>query len=231
LLASALCLVFPGLAYPQSPDTPSVPVQFRTVCVDINRSIGGIYYDYKTEQVELSAADGILSAPYRCPPSGIVSLYRLLPPTPPETKARREPILDMRLAPGGPWLVLLARDNAGKMHAYPFEQSWESHPAHNVRIFNFSRSQIALKAGSREARLSPAQYELVAYPEAPHLWLKVAALAENNQWEVRTSTPQRVLPGTRATWILLDRPPTPDAPEPRIVVRHLVEIAPPVSSH
>lgn len=219
-----LALAAPLLA--QAPAGAAAPLLFRTVSVDIHQSIGGLFYDHPTGQIELTAGAGTLSSPYPCPPSGIVSLYRQLPPVPPETEPRREPVVDVRLGPGGPWLVFLSGDRSGKIHALPFEQSWDKHPANTVRIFNFTRTPVAIQAGGREARLTPTQSELMPYPEEPQLWLKVAIFAEN-QWALRNSTPQRILPGTRATWLLLERPPTRESPEPRIVVRHLVEPAPP----
>lgn len=218
-------VAFSGLrAQPAAPDTPVI---FRVVCVDVYGSVGDLFYDYKGEKIPFAATEGVLSQPYRCPPSGTVSLYRELPPVPPSTLPRREPVADVTLGAPGPWLVLLSHTPGRGLRTLAVEQTWETHPSGTVRIFNFCGSEINLQAGDRQARLAPAAFAAFPYPDGPQLWLKVALNTPDQGWQLRTSTPQRVIPGTRATWILLERPPTLETPEPRVIVRNLVEAAPP----
>lgn len=209
------------------PATPAADVLFRVVCVDVYGSVGELFYDYKGAKIPFAATEGVLSQPYRSPPSGTVSLYRELPPLPPSTLPRREPVADVTLGAPGPWLVFLSNAPGRGLRALAVEQTWETHPAGTVRIFNFCGSEINLQAGDRQARLAPAAFATVPYPPSPQTWLKVAINTPDQGWQLRTSTPQRVIPGTRATWILLERPPTLETPEPRIIVRNLVEPAPP----
>lgn len=209
------------------PAPPEADVLFRVVCVDIYGSVGDLFYDYKGEKIPFNATEGVLSQPYRRPPSGTVALYRELPPVPPSTVPVREPVADVSLDGPGPWLVFLSSASGRGLRTLAVEQSWETHPAGTVRIFNFCGSEINLQVGDLQARLSTAAHTTVPYPPRPQTWLKVAINTPDLGWQLRTSTPQRVIPGTRATWILLERPPTLEVPEPRIIVRNLVEPAPP----
>lgn len=212
----------------QASRTDDPPVMFRAVCVNVYGTIGDLFYDLKTEQIPFLAGDGTLGPSYRCPSSGVVALYRQLPPVPPETKPRKDYVADIRLGPGGPWLVVVNKDpKSGKIQTMAVDENWSAHAAGTIRIFNFCHDPVALRAGSTEARLGISESTTIPYPADNQLWLKVAVSLADGNWEARCSSPQRIIPGTRATWILLDRPPTLESPDKRIVVRNLVEPAPP----
>lgn len=230
---SALLLHSPGSLRAQSA-VADASGTFRTFCVAVDGRVSKLFYDYQGRQVPIAASNINFSSPHRRPENGIVSLYRQLPPVPPATTPRRVPVKDVVIGSGGPWLVFLTTTNNPAdpdrpiVNSLVVDQSWTTHPAGMVRIFNFSRTPIAVQAGAGPVELAPAQSQLVPYPDAkePFLWLK-AAVKSKGEWVMRLNAPQRIVhEGTRATWVLFDRPVTEDSPKPRLMVRNLVDPVP-----
>ena len=227
----SLGLIAPLFAQPEP--TVGDDVIFRTFSASLDKEISGLFYDLRSRQVPVAATNLNLSSPYTSPPGGLVALYRELPPLTPEEKPRRLRVADVRLGPGGPWLLLLTTEPNRETPDQPvvrthlIDHSWKAHPVAHVNILNLCRTPITLQLGSETVELAPGQSRLQPYPAANHLWLKAAVLTDG-QWEVRLSTPQRIMSATtRATWALFDRPITLDTPTPRILVRNLVESSPP----
>jgi hypothetical protein len=208
------------------------PVLFRTLA--LAEVVSGIFYDdVRGRPVQLMAGSG-LSAPYVCPPGGLVSLYREEPPVPPETTPRRVPVAEARLGKGGPWLLLLARaPGAARTEAVQvvaIDDSWTAHPVGTIRVFNYlkRRARAAVKIGGEAIELSTGGSHIFPYPgEADQSWVQVA-LQEEDGWVLRAGGPQATIPNTRATLVLADSPPTPFDPDPRtVLIRNLIEAAPP----
>lgn len=209
---------------------------FNTFCVNLDGYVSGIYYDCRGEKIEITASNVGLSSPYKAPPGGLVSLYRELPPIPPETKPRRVPVAEIRLGTGGPWLVVLsatpnpASPGQPSISASAINHSWEDHPVGMVRIFNFCPSRAAFQLAGQAFELAPGETRIVPLPksELPQLLVK-AAVKKEDQWQLHINRPQRILPlgaTARLSWVLMEVPPDIENPEPRFLLRNLLEDAP-----
>jgi hypothetical protein len=205
-------------------------VTFRTLSVD--QGVSGLFYDDHGKQIALSAGDLGFSSPYPCPASGLVALYREVPPVPPEEKPRRVPVTEFRLTGAGPHLVFFSSTRnpsdpaQPRINALVVDDSWTVHPTETVRIFNFCKTPAGVKFANHVLEIAPTQSETRPYPGGQQAWLKAAVPAEG-KWQVRISGPQAIVPNTRSTWVLLDLPPTADQPDRyRILVRNLIDFSP-----
>lgn len=228
LVAIAGC---PAFAQQPAPKIP--PVLFRTQA--LSHAVNGIFYDNdKGRQVPVMAATGNLSAAYVCPVDGRVAFYREEPPVPPETKPGKVPVAEVQLGKGGPWLLLMTPVKAGginmaRMDVLVVNDSWEVHPVHTVRVFNFMkrRARAAVKIGGETVELAVGESHIFPYAANDNeSWMHVAALEEDG-WVLRSSGPRATIAQTRSTVILSDAPPTPYDKDPKeVVVTNAIEPAP-----
>jgi len=214
-----------------APSAGQPPATFRTLSID--QGVSDLFYDDRSRQIALAAGDMSFSQPYPVPASGLVSLYRELPPVPPEDKPRRVPVTEFRLTGEGPHLVFFSSTrNAANpaqplIGAIPVDDSSKIHPVDTVRIFNFGKTPAGVKFATHVLEIAPSKSEIRPYPDDRQAWLKAAVPAEG-KWQVRISGPQAIVPATRSTWVLLDLPPTADEPDRhRILVRNLIDFTPP----
>lgn len=211
-------------------------VTFHTFCVNLDGYVGGIFYDYRGEKIAITANNVGLSGPYQSPPGGLVSLYRELPPVAPETKPRRVPVAEARLGSGGPWLLILsstrnaAAPEQPAISALAIDHSWEKHPVGMVRVFNFCPAVSAFQIVENAFELRPGEDQVVPFPntELAQLFVKVA-VKKDGQWRLQINRPQRIPPAdalVRLSWVLMEVPPDEDNPEPRYLIRNLLENVP-----
>jgi hypothetical protein len=230
-LAAALCLAF-AVANTASSAEPPAPT-FKALMLAKDQSvIGDLFYDVEKTPVGFFANTQRLSRAYPIPANGTVALYRLAPPVPPATLPTKVPVAEIKLAKGGPWLVLLnATQSAGvttQLQSQVIDASLNAHPAGSVSIYNFCREPMAISVEEDVFTLNHGQSRLVSYPQSPKpsLWLKCAVRKQGN-WSLETSSPQTIVPGnTRALWLLYDLPGTIDNPENSVAIRNLVEPLP-----
>jgi hypothetical protein len=232
LLITLTLLCFTALTSPLScgqGTSAEPPVLFRTLA--LAEVVSGIFYDdTRGRPVQLNAGSG-LSAPYTCPPDGVLSLYRQEPPVPPETTPRRVRVAETRLGKGGPWLLLLARlpgpAQTETVQVLALDDSWAAHPVGTMRVFNFSRRKALVKTGEETGELPVGGSRLFSYHgETDQSWVQVA-MHEEDGWVLRAGGPQATIQKTRSTLVLADPPPTPVDPDPRtLLIRNLVEVAP-----
>jgi len=226
----ALALAISLSATPASAQTEAAST-FRTFCTNLDGQVDGVFYDLQGQKISLSASNAGLSSPYPRPSDGLVSLYRELPPVPPETKPRRIVIAEARLGDGGPWLLLIsAARGQATITAKAIDHSWEKHPVGMIRIFNFSPKRAAFHIADNVFELLPGEDRSVPLPrlETSQLLVKIAA-HEGDQWRLRINRPQRIPSAdtpVRLTWVLLELPPDEDNPSPRFIIRNLLENAP-----
>lgn len=186
-----------------------LPAKFRTLALG-SVDVADVFYDFKPGRtISVSATGGNFSPPYPVPVSGVVSLYRMVPPVPPETKPRRLSLGEVTLGKGGPWLVLMKAPGAvdAPLQLQAIDDSWASHPVHTMRIFNFSKRRAAVNMGESTFELSTGGSRIISYPSSAtsQVWMKVA-LMEESGWELRVAGPKAMIPKTRSTFILADGP-------------------------
>lgn len=232
-VATVALLVAPrGLAQ----DTSTPPATFKTLLVtETSGVLTGLFYDHEGRQTRLSVSSERLSPAYPAPAGGVISVYREVI-APGEGKPRRIPVVDIQLG-AHPRSLLLLSSTPTPDGAFPglqgqvLDSSFDAHPRDAIRIFNFSPSRLALRAGdSSPFEMSPGQQKVVPYPpanaELPALWLQ-AAMLKDNQWSVEISRPQSIIQGnTRAIWILRETQGSLDRPGPTLALRSLVESVP-----
>jgi hypothetical protein len=230
-LAAALCLAF-AVANTASSAEPPAPT-FKALLLAKDQSvIGDLFYDVEKTPVGFFANTQRLSRAYPIPANGTVALYRLAPPVPPATLPTKVPVAEIKLAKGGPWLVLLnATQSAGvttQLQTQVIDASLTAHPQSTVNIYNFCREPMAISVEEDVFTLSHGQSRLLPYPHSPKpsLWLK-CAVRKQGDWSLETSSPQTIVPGnTRAIWLLYDLPGTRENPESTVAIRNLVEPLP-----
>ena len=225
-------LLFSPLSRAQpTPDIP--PVTFRTLALGLD-SVSDVFYDLARGQpVSIAATNSSFSASYVCPKNGLVSIYRLIPPVPPETKPQRLPVAEARIGKGGPWLLLMipSLENPKQVDVRIVDDSWDVHPVVTMRIFNFSKRRAGIKIDENTFEVPPGGSQIVGYPpNADQVWVR-AAMMDENGWVIRVSGPQATIPKTRSTLILADGRPERDNPETRsVTTSNLVDVAPPLPS-
>jgi len=218
LSAVAALLLWAGkAANAQTSPDGLAPVTFSTLA--LGRSITDLFYEDQGKPRPLHAYAGGLSSPYQKPKNGKLSIFRLVPPTPPETEPKRVPVASALLGNEGPYLVLLttADENApqpGSVTAEVLDDSWATHPPMTFRVINFSKRNTAVQLAntnqiipSRKSHIFPLQGKEYDFD------FKVAAL-EGNGWVLRIISPQSIIPRTRATVVISDPIPTPLDPHP-----------------
>ncbi|HSI09892.1 MAG TPA: hypothetical protein VK985_14990 [Rariglobus sp.] len=228
-LAMTVALLSSSLIKAQ-PEPEPPPVTFRTLALGLG-SLADVFYDVAPGRpVSISATNSSFSAPYVAPKSGLVSIYRLVPPVPPETKPQRLPVAEARVGKGGPWLVLMvpSSENPGQVGARVVDDSWEVHPVTTMRIFNFSKRKAGIKIDESTFELPSGESQIVKYPpNSDQVWVR-AAMMDEHGWVIRVSGPQATIPKTRSTMILADGRPERDNPDTRgVTTSNLVDVAPP----
>jgi hypothetical protein len=227
-LALVLVLISPA-AICAEPEAEPPPVTFRTLALGLE-SMSNVFYDLAPGRpVSVAAANSGFSAPYVAPKSGLISIYRLIPPVPPETKPQRMPVAEARVGKGGPWLLLMvpSLENPGQVGVRVVDDSWEVHPVTTMRIFNFSKRKAGIKIDENTFELPSGESQIVKYPpNSDQVWLR-AAMMDEQGWVVRVSGPQATIPKTRSTIILADGRPERDNPGTRgVTTSNLVDVAP-----
>jgi hypothetical protein len=212
----------------QAPDI--APVTFRTLALGVE-SVADVFYDLAPGRpVSISGTNSSFSAPYVCPKSGLVSIYRLIPPVPPETKPQRLPVAEVRLGKGGPWLLLMipSPENPRQVDVRVVDDSWDVHPVMTMRVFNFSKRRAGMKIGENTFEVAPGGSQIVSYPpNSDQVWVR-AAMMDENGWVIRASGPHATIPKTRSTLILADGRPERDNPDTRgVTTSSLVDVVPP----
>jgi hypothetical protein len=130
----------------------TLPVTFSTLAV--GQSLTGLLYEEKGKLYPLYAEVAGLSQPYPRPKDGKLAIFRLVPPTPPETEPRRVNVANAVIGNEGPYLVLLATSGDTETHpggvaVQVLDDSWATHPIKTFRFLNFSKTQYGGSVGQR----------------------------------------------------------------------------------
>ncbi|MET0263962.1 MAG: hypothetical protein ABW223_13750 [Rariglobus sp.] len=195
----------------QAQSEPS-PATFRTLA--ISADVPEVFYDLRGKPVQVTAATSGLSMPNEVPAGGRVVFYRLQPAETSEGKPRRITVADVRLSGTGPFLLFMAeRPDSPELTVQVVDDSWETHPAETIRLFNFSRRNVVVKIVIKDlvVELQTGQDRVLPYGKTGQFWFQ-AATQEPEGWVMRVSAPQVSPPQTRITAILFDQKPTPDRP-------------------
>jgi hypothetical protein len=210
-LLAVLVFTFLEPATRAQPEAP--PATFRTLA--FGADVSEVFYDLHGKSVPIAAAAAGLSMPYEVPAGGRVVFYRLQPAETPEGKPRRVNVADADLGGSGPFLVFMAArpESPGGTWIQVVGDSWEIHPVDTIRLFNFSRRNVAVKIVIKDlvAELAPGEERILPYVAKGQFWLQ-AATKEAGGWIMRVSAPQVAPPTARITAIMFDQQPTPDRP-------------------
>ncbi|MFA6960975.1 MAG: hypothetical protein WC205_09510 [Opitutaceae bacterium] len=210
LLAVLAFTFFASVTHAQ-PEPPRAT--FRTFAISSN--ISEVFYELDGKPVPVAAANAGLSTPYEVPTGGRVVFYRLQPAETSGGKPHRLTVAEVRLNGAGPFLVFMAPKPGapGEVLAQVVEDSWQTHPAETIRLFNFSRRDVAARIVIKEvvAELSPGRDRVLPYPVIGQFWMQ-AATKESTGWVIRVSAPQVAPPKARITAIIFDELPSPDRP-------------------
>lgn len=202
--------LFAPVGHAQSEAPPAV---FRTLA--FSSDVSEVFYDLNGKPVPVAAAAAGMSMPYEIPAGGRVVFYRLQPADPPGGKPRRVTVAEANLSGPGPFLVFMSArpESPGGIWVQVVEDSWATHPADTIRLFNFSRRNVAVKIVIKDvvAELAPGQEKILPYVANGQFWMQ-AATKEAGGWVMRVSAPQVAPPTARITAILFDQQPTPDRP-------------------
>lgn len=181
----------------------------------LSADVSEVFYDLKGTAVPVTAAAAGLSMPYETSAGGRVVFYRQQPAETPGGKPRRVTLAEENLGGPGPFLVFMAArpESPGGIWIQVIEDSWETHPVDTIRLFNFSRRNVAVKIVIKDlvAELTPGQERILPYLAKGQFWLQ-AATKEAEGWVMRVSAPQVAPPTARITAIMFDQQPTPDRP-------------------
>lgn len=189
------------------------PVVFRTLA--FSGDVSEVFYELRGKPVPVTAATAGLSMPYEIPAGGRVVFYRLQAAETPEGKPRRVTVTNAEMNGPGPFLVFMAArpESSGGIWVQVVEDSWATHPADTIRLFNFSRRNVAVRIVIKDvvAELTSGQDRVLPYVAKGQFWMQ-AATKEPEGWVMRVSAPQVAPPTARITAIMFDQQPTPDRP-------------------
>lgn len=195
----------------------TLPVTFSTLAV--GQSISGLLYEEKGKTYPLYAEVGGLSQSYPRPKDGKFVIFRLVPPTPPETEPKRVNIANAVIGNEGPYLVLLAASKdteaaPGGVAVQVLDDSWATHPLKTFRFLNFSKRNMAVQLGNA-TQVIPSGQSHVFPPQGDGVDFDFkVAVFEVDGWVLRLVSTQSIVPRTRATAIIADIIPTPEVPHP-----------------
>lgn len=211
MLLAVCALGFFASAARAQPEPP--PAAFRTLA--ISADVSEVFYDLRGKPAPVVAATAGLSMPYEIPTGGRVVFYRLQPAETPGGKPRRVTVTDANLNGPGPFLVFMAAspESPGGIWVQVVEDSWATHPAETIRLFNFSRRNVAVKIVIKNvvAELTSGQDRVLPYVANGQFWMQ-AATKEPEGWVMRVSAPQVAPPTARITAIMFDQQPSADRP-------------------
>lgn len=228
-LALGALVVFASAARAQS--EPPVTT-FRTLA--LGADVAEIFYDLRGKPVPVTAVSTGLSAPCEAPPGGEVVFYRLQPVEPPGAAPLRVNVAEVRMNDAGPYLVFMAAnpETPAGIRVQAVEDSWKTHPAETIRLFNFSRREIAVRIVIKDlvVELTSGQNRVLPYGASGQFWMQ-AATKEAEGWVMRVSAPQVGPPGARITAILFDQKPSVDRPVTHeLDLIKFIDVAPPPKS-
>jgi hypothetical protein len=189
------------------------PVTFRTL--GIGGNVSDVFYDRGGKPVLVTASSAGLSMPYEAPSGGRIVFYRLVPAETPEGAPHRVIVKEAHMTGTGPFLVFMGvREGApGGVLVQVSEDSWQTHPAETIRLFNFSRRDLAVRIVIKDlvVELNSGQDRVLPYGATGQFWMQ-AATKETTGWVIRVSAPQVAPPKARITGIVFDELPTADRP-------------------
>lgn len=207
-----------------------LPVFFRVLAKDVR--IDDLRYDLKGRTVPVQTLHRQFSPRYECPPSGKLTLYRLMPAAESGKPPRPVIVAEATLQGEGPFLLVLGKDKpadaVGTLGLQVLDDSWQAHPANAIRVLSFSARPTAIKIADNTAELLPGS-SYVTPPQigASLIEFKVAT-RDNGQWTLRLQSPQALLPRARVTLLLLDAAPSDDDPFPvALNIASLIDTAQP----
>ncbi len=199
---------------------------FRTLA--IGKSLSGVYYDFEGNTSRISAGSSNFSREYKSNVGQKVSLYRQLPPAKSGLPPIKHELVEFVLDKPIPYIVLFQVNpkDTNDVRVKVVEDSWDDHPVGTMRLFNYSPRLVMVKIGSETAQLATAESKLFPYSDNLQVWIQAIVL-DGDEWSLRLSTPQVIMPNTRSTLILVDQLPTIGRPESEeLLVRNFVEPAP-----
>lgn len=190
------------------------PVKFfRTLA--LGADVAEVFYDLRGKPVPVASVAAGFSSVYEAPAGGKVVFYRLLPPEKPEGKPRRVTVAETHMNEPGPYLVFMTSkpELPDEIAIQVVNDAWDVHPAETIRVFNFSRRDVAVRIVIKDlvAELSPGKDRVLPYAATGQFWMQAATM-ERGGWVMRVSAPQVAPPKTRITAILFDQKPSPDRP-------------------
>jgi hypothetical protein len=193
---------------------------FRTLAIGNAAAVAGLFYESQGKSVRLPVSGMSLSASYPSPPTGLIALYRELPPVKPGTPPQRIPVAEAQLGKNGPYLLVLTSEadptlpGGTKVSALPISDSWDTHPVESLRVFNFSRRRAAIQIDTETVELSTTQSHVAPFPKNTRIFeLKVAILG-TDKWMLASSNPPAIIPHTRLIIVITDMAPTSHNPHP-----------------
>jgi hypothetical protein len=192
--------------------------------------VSGVFYDDRQgKPVPVMAGSSGFSAPYTAPADGRVRLYRVTPAASPNIPEEHVTLSETPMF-GGPFLIFMAAAPAtpSKPQVMVVDDSWETHPARTMKVYNFSHRVTMVKVGDTSGEISPGKSHLFPYPDGTQLWFQ-AATREESGWKLRISGPQLTLPEARSTAVLVDQLPS-DENRPatdELLIRNFIDPQPP----
>lgn len=217
-------LVASSALHAQTPAANSTT--FRTLA--LGKSLSNVYYDHDGKAVRITAGSSGFSSPYPGTPGSEIELYRELPPDKPGEVPRRVSLSTFELGEVGPFLILIKVDpeNPDDLLIKVVDDSWELHPLGFMRVFNYSPRKALVKVGEEITELNPTQSHQFPYSDKLQVWLQAAVL-EEEEWVLRVSAPQVIVPDSRSTVVMIDQEPSEDRPvTDALLVRNFIERAP-----
>lgn len=211
--AILLCAGLFLLVAPRARGEPEPATLFRTLA--LGADVAEVFYDLRGKPVPVASVAAGFSPAYEAPSGGKVVFYRLLPPETPEGKPRRVTVAETHMNEAGPYLVFVASkpEAPDEIAIQVVNDAWDVHPAETIRVFNFSRRDVAVRIVIKDlvAELAPGKDRVLPYAATGQFWMQAATM-EKDGWVMRVSAPQVAPPKTRITAILFDQKPSPDRP-------------------
>ncbi|WP_309398364.1 hypothetical protein [Cerasicoccus maritimus] len=207
-------------------DAVETTASFRTLA--LGKTLSNVFYDIDGKPKTIMAGSSGFSSPYQTEIGEKVEIYREIPGEKPTDPPQKLSIADFTLPDAGPYLVLFHVNplDTNNVLIKVVNDSWELHPVGFMRVFNYSPRLAMIKIGDEVAELRTSDSHQFPYSDKLQVWLQAAVL-EKEEWALRVSAPQALIPNSRSTIVLVDQEPSEDRPvTEELLVRNFIERAP-----